>query len=86
MKMDFIPTMYGEPLPVKDGRLRPCPFCGGEAVFKYDENVFRETTELPWVSVKCLNCGNGTPQVLAGLNYCATDTAMEYWNKRCSTI
>ena len=47
-------------------RLKPCPFCGGEA----------EMMGITFVYVKCLNCGVET------MGYREEDEAAGTWNRR----
>lgn len=53
--------------------LKSCPFCGGEAVLKFE----------PYYSyVKCKNCGAETGLVKATPRICAADEAAKVWNTR----
>ena len=66
--------------PVKNSsELKPCPFCGGEAI------LCKELTSLDdrkAVAVKCQSCGCNTGfYIVDGVNT-YTQTAINAWNKR----
>lgn len=54
-------------------KLKPCPFCGGEANLK-DTSGF--------IVVKCGSCGAESGMVKISAEYCANDKAAESWNRR----
>ena len=54
-------------------KLKPCPFCGGEAELK-DTSGF--------IVVKCESCGVESGMVKVSAEYCANDKATESWNRR----
>lgn len=58
-------------MPTDSSTLKPCPFCGGEAVLTNNFCSFKE-----WAFVRCQTCGSATK--------IANDTsqAAEIWNKR----
>ena len=51
--------------------LKPCPFCGGEAILVKDFSSFKD-----WTYVRCKECGAATS--VSGNAY----KAIELWNKR----
>lgn len=52
-------------------KLKPCPFCGGEASFEVYEDLYKDTYK-----VKCLHC-------FAETNYEDTiEEAAKKWNRR----
>lgn len=58
-------------------KLKPCPFCGGEAEIKrYVGFGFEQAY------VECANCETRTKMIDPSLKYCANDKAAELWNKR----
>ena len=54
--------------------LKPCPFCGSEAI--YQETAFN------WANITCTKCFAKSPQVKISGKYSAYDKAAEQWNKR----
>lgn len=64
-----------------DERLKPCPFCGGEATPLYCENGNRYTSNILYLSkrgtIKCKKCGLTLPRV-----YSRVSKAIEVWNTR----
>lgn len=54
-------------------KLKPCPFCGGEAELK-STNYFSV--------VKCKGCRVSGPVAKISVEYCANDKAAESWNRR----
>ena len=59
--------------------LKPCPFCGGEAIIKMAAQL-----TLPCVYVKCSKCGVCTDGITISAEYCANDKASGAWNRRAS--
>lgn len=55
-------------------KLKPCPFCGGEAYLLNMANCM--------VYVKCKSCKAETGGVHIEAGYCANDKAVEVWNRR----
>lgn len=54
-------------------RLKPCPFCGGEATFDHDDNG--------WNWIECLACGASTNARVTAMDDCKP-LLLEQWNKR----
>lgn len=54
-------------------KLKPCPFCGGEANLK-DASGF--------IVAKCESCGAESGMVKISAEYCANDKVAERWNTR----
>ena len=54
-------------------KLKPCPFCGGEAKLR---------NEGCCIFVKCKNCGAEAGLVHISAEYCANEKAAEAWNRR----
>jgi len=54
-------------------RLKPCPFCGGEATFDHDDNG--------WNWIECLACGASTNARVSAMDDCKP-LLLEQWNKR----
>lgn len=63
-----------EVLQMPETKLKPCPFCGGEAYLLNESNCM--------VYVKCKVCKVETGGVHVEAGYCANDKAAEAWNKR----
>lgn len=62
---------------MRNEKLKPCPFCGGEA-------EITKSYGLPldgYVYVECLNCGASVRRIKISADYCANDKAVELWNK-----
>lgn len=60
-------------------KLKPCPFCGGEAYTYTAKNITKGTTREYWL-VHCKECGLNYPQYK---KYCwAEEQAIEVWNRR----
>ncbi len=58
--------------------LKPCPFCGGEAVLKIKSfDIFNNAA-----FVECKRCHARTDLIEAGLHYTAVDRAKRFWNRR----
>lgn len=54
-------------------RLKPCPFCGGEATFDHDDNG--------WNWIECTRCGASTNARVSAMDDCKP-LLLEQWNKR----
>lgn len=54
-------------------KLKPCPFCGGEAELKINHCASY---------VECKECEASTDHILDSPMYCAKDKAIEAWNRR----
>ena len=54
-----------------DLNLKPCPFCGGEAILVKDFSSFKD-----WTYVRCKECGAAT--AVSGNAF----KALDLWNKR----
>ena len=69
-----------------DTKLKPCPFCGGEAVFfNFVDRDPRSVTATPVCQILCTNC-----KALMG-NFVAEDSSFSYkdkateaWNRRAN--
>lgn len=61
-------------------KLKPCPFCGGQAeiIHKHDYPI----PALNSIYVKCQKCGTETKTVEASTEYCANDVVCSAWNQR----
>ncbi len=64
-------------------KLKPCPFCGGEARMKYGKyNLLgaygNEATERRWAGVYCIKCGISQPI----RRNPTKEQAILYWNMR----
>jgi len=55
--------------------LKPCPFCGGEAILKRYVNGFNV-----WSEIMCDRCGVRQDSIVVG--YYNDDEAAEAWNRR----
>lgn len=61
-----------------DYKLKPCPFCGGEAYIKIKSfDVF-----IHGAVVECSKCKARTKLVEPSMDYTAKDKAAELWNRR----
>ena len=54
-----------------DIKLKPCPFCGGEAILVKDFSSFKD-----WNYVRCKECGAATS--VGNTAY----RAIDFWNQR----
>lgn len=54
-------------------KLKPCPFCGGEAKFIHK----RTTCNIKLGYIKCMECG-----ARMELENCTEDFARDTWNRR----
>ena len=60
---------------MKEYKVLPCPFCGGEAHVVIDNLTYHSFVE-------CQECGARGAKLEWESEYCATDLAAEKWNKR----
>lgn len=58
--------------------LKPCPFCGGQAVFY----IGRYSGGTNYVVVKCRKCNAKTEEIIGSVAYCAKDVVIDLWNRR----
>ena len=56
------------------GRIKRCPFCGGQAVGKYDEDIPADEPDA--IFIVCTDCGASTRNYLTGKE------ALNKWNAR----
>ena len=59
-------------------KLKPCPFCGGEAKVKAYSNGYNI-----WYRVRCVDCGVEQDGIRNG--YYGEEEAIEAWNRRTET-
>lgn len=59
-------------------KLKPCPFCGGEA--QLIKNEYGDNTGYAFVI--CQDCGNRAKKFSKSLDFCAVEEAIEAWNRR----
>ena len=62
-----------------DAELKPCPFCGKKAELRTTD---RDSEYGECAFVACTNCGANGRMVHISYKYCATDKAIEAWNRR----
>lgn len=66
---------------VEDVKLKPCPFCGGEA------EVAKEKYEQKWIAyVRCKNCNVQTERLWESIYYCAISESETRWNNRIDAV
>lgn len=59
--------------------LRPCPFCGGEAVIDHQSSGMLSTTAS---YVRCNKCYVKTKSIAISTQYSSDEKAAILWNKR----
>ena len=57
-------------------RLKPCPFCGGDALLSHDYEGIGSSY------VRCEKCGLESIRFIRSFEIASDDRAVEYWNKR----
>lgn len=62
-----------------DIKLKPCPFCGGEAMIMH---YAKSSTEFS--QVRCKRCGAETPAEAKSFSYSSDEYAAENWNRRAN--
>lgn len=66
--------------------LKPCPFCGGEAVMKsYLTNGGVFTRDNEHVYITCKSCGARSKEWRMSIRYSALEKAEEEWNRRAES-
>lgn len=65
-----------------NNKLKPCPFCGGEAKFHLCANLENETLRAVYsgYGIHCCKCGTATPP------HESKELAIEAWNNRADTL
>lgn len=62
-----------------ENKMKPCPFCGGEAEY-FEERIFvSPLRNVSWKGVKCKRCGGS--YIDANPNTCPNDM-IKAWNRR----
>ena len=56
--------------------LKPCPFCGGEALLSHDYEGMGASY------VRCKKCGLESIRFIRAFDTASDDRAVEYWNRR----
>ena len=57
-------------------RLKPCPFCGGEALLSHDQAGIGASY------VRCEKCWLESIRFIRSFEIASDDRAVEYWNRR----
>lgn len=57
-------------------KLKPCPFCGGEAILAHDH------VGLGASYIRCGKCGLESVRFIKSFDVASDDEAIEYWNRR----
>ena len=57
-------------------RLKPCPFCGGDALLSHDYEGIGSSY------VRCRKCGVESIRFIKSFEIASDDRAVEYWNRR----
>lgn len=63
-------------------KLKPCPFCGGEAIAESDEITSHSMNRAYVSSVSCTNCGCSTPNIDTSWHETVDEKSIEQWNRR----
>ena len=64
--------------------LKPCPFCGGKAIYGICETSEKK---FPFAGfVKCIHCGVKTPKQYNIDEQSAKEDAIKLWNRRTSDV
>lgn len=65
--------------------LKSCPFCGGEAIIKYDNRI-NKGVGVTSGRIFCTNCGCGTPELVTPIvdfnKNEFEDMLVNHWNQR----
>lgn len=65
--------------------LKPCPFCGGEALIKYDKRM-SNGCKVDMAMIFCNSCGCRTPEFAHSIDDFDKekfeDTLVSHWNQR----
>lgn len=56
--------------------LKPCPFCGGEAILAHDH------TGLGASYIRCEKCGLESVRFIKSFEVASDDQAIRFWNRR----
>ena len=56
--------------------LKPCPFCGGEALLSHDHEGIGAS------SIRCRKCGLESIRFFKSFVHASDDKAVEFWNRR----
>ena len=69
---------------MKEYKLKPCPFCGGEAKIGHSTETTGITYPVTYdySYVECIECGSKTHKVIVSAEHCSNDLAVEAWNRR----
>lgn len=62
-------------------KLKPCPFCGGEAELFEERIYFVPFRNLPWKGVRCIRCGGR--YISTDINTRPNDMR-DAWNRRAT--
>ena len=57
-------------------KLKPCPFCGGDALLARDYAGFGATY------IKCKKCGLESIRFIKSFEVASDDEAVKFWNRR----
>lgn len=64
-------------LKIKEEKLKPCPFCGGNG--KIERTTYGFHTAI---YILCSECRARTKTIIENTDYCAADEAIKLWNQR----